>query len=79
MADRYTYLVPNPAGERVTVASSFELRYVSVYDMSGQQVFDKECMGHAVTLNVSDWPDGIYIVVIRNQQGTSAKKLVVSR
>lgn len=79
VADRYTYLVPNPAGETVTVASSFELRYVSVYDMSGQQVFDKECTGHAVTLNVSDWPDGIYIVVIRNQQGTSAKKLVVSR
>ena len=79
VADRYTYLVPNPAGESVTVVSSFELRHVSVDDMSGQQVFDKECTGHAVALDVSGWPSGIYIVVISNQQGTTVRKLSVSR
>ena len=79
VADRYTYLVPNPAGESVTVVSSFELRHVSVDDMSGQQVFDKECTGHAVVLDVSGWPSGIYIVVISNQQGTTVRKLSVSR
>ena len=79
VADRHTYLVPNPAGESVTVVSSFELRHVSVDDMSGQQVFDKECTGHAVALDVSGWPSGIYIVVISNQQGTTVRKLSVSR
>ena len=76
VADRYTYVVPNPAGESVTVASSFELRSVEVYDMNGRQVWGKECTGLAVTVDVSDWAEGTYIVVVRNLQGTATKKLV---
>ena len=77
VADRYTYLVPNPAGESVTVASSFELRSVEVYDMSGRQVWGKECTGLSVTVDVSDWAEGTYIVIVRNLHGTATKKLVV--
>jgi hypothetical protein len=79
VADKYTYVVPNPAGESVTVASSFELRSVEVYDMNGRQVWGKECTGLAVTVDVSDWAEGTYIVVIHNLQGTATKKLVVER
>ena len=77
VADRYTYLVPNPAGESVTVASSFELRSVEVYDMNGRQVWGKECTGLSVTVDVSDWAEGTYIVIVRNLHGTATKKLVV--
>ena len=77
VADKYTYLVPNPAGESVTVASSFELRSVEVYDMNGRQVWGKECTGLSVTVDVSDWAEGTYIVVVRNLHGTATKKLVV--
>ena len=69
--------MPNPAGESVTVASSFELRSVEVYDMSGRQVWGKECTGLSVTVDVSDWAEGTYIVVVRNLHGTATKKLVV--
>ena len=79
VADKYTYLVPNPAGESVTVASSFELQHVEVYDMNGRKVVDKDCTGLSVTLDVSGWPEGTYIVNIRNLQGTATKKLTVQR
>ena len=76
VADKYTYMVPNPAGESVTVASSFELRSVEVYDMNGRQVWGKKCTGLAVTVDVSDWPEDTYIVVIHNLQGTAVKRLI---
>ena len=79
VADRYTYLMPNPSGESVTVASSFKLQHVEVYDLSGRKVVDKDCTGLAVTLDVSGWPEGTYIVNIRNLQGTATKKLTVQR
>lgn len=79
VAGKYIYLVPNPTGERVVVASSFELRHVDVYDLSGRKVADMECTGLATTLDVSDWPEGTYIVVVLNLQGTATKKLTVSR
>jgi hypothetical protein len=42
-------------------------------------VWGKECTGLSVTVDVSDWAEGTYIVIVRNLHGTATKKLVVER
>lgn len=75
--DRYTSLVPNPATQTVQVLSSFGLQQVAVYNLKGQQVLNQQATGLSSSFDVSHWPKGTYIVVLRTPQGIATKKLLV--
>jgi hypothetical protein len=77
--DRFTQMMPNPAGEVVNVLSSYRLVSVSVYDLTGRQMLKQPAEGLSATLDVSALPRGTYIVAIRTLQGIATKKLVVER
>ena len=77
IADRHTYLMPNPASETVTIASSFRIGEVEVYDLNGKRLMRKTINGMQGTINLSDTPAGTYIVRIGTNKGTTYKKLVV--
>ena len=74
-----TYLIPNPAAGKVTVASSYPMRHVEVYDMGGRKLLDQNCTGLSTGFDVSGWPESTYLVVVWNLQGTSVHKLTVDR
>ncbi|MBP5190734.1 MAG: T9SS type A sorting domain-containing protein [Bacteroidales bacterium] len=76
-ADRYTYLMPNPASETVTVASSFRIGDVEVYTLDGRRILASRVDGISTTLDISSLPTGTYIVRISTNNGTAFKKLVV--
>ena len=76
-ADRYTYLMPNPASETVTVASSFRIGDVEVYTLDGRRILASRVDGISTTLDISSLPTGTYIVRITTNNGTAYKKLVV--
>ena len=75
--DRFTRMMPNPAGEVVNVLSSYRLKSVAVYDLSGRLLLEQPAEGLSATLDVSALPRGTYIVAIRTLQGVATKKLVV--
>ena len=75
--DRFTRMMPNPAGEVVNVLSSYRLESVTVYDLTGRQVLEQRAEGISTVVNVSALPRGTYIVAICTQQGVATKKLVV--
>ena len=77
--DRFTRMMPNPAGEAVNVLSSYRLKSVTVYDLSGRRMTEQPAEGLSATLDVSALPRGTYIVAIRTLQGVVTKKLVVER
>ena len=77
--DRFTRMMPNPAGEVVNVLSSYRLESVAVYDLSGRLLLEQPAEGLSATLDVSALPRGTYIVAIRTLQGVATKKLVVER
>ena len=76
-ADRYTYLMPNPASETVTVASSFRIGDVEVYTLEGRRILASRVDGISTTLDISSLPTGTYIVRVSTNNGTAYKKLVV--
>ncbi len=69
-------LYPNPAGNSTTV-NMHEIDEVSLYDLFGKRAVHTEANRHAVTLNLSDLPNGVYIVEVKQLKNCYYDKLVV--
>ena len=75
--DRYTRIMPNPAHDVVNVLSSYQLKSVAVYDLTGRQLLILPVDGMTATVDVSTLPRGTYILAIRTLQGVASKKLKI--
>ena len=73
---RHTHLVPNPAHESVVVNTGYALRRIEVYNSRGILVYSEPAWGLTVTIDLTGWPSGSYIVVVGTQKGRTAKVLV---
>ncbi|MBR3828819.1 MAG: T9SS type A sorting domain-containing protein [Bacteroidales bacterium] len=76
-ADRYTYLMPNPASETVTVASSFRIAEVELFSLDGRSLQRSKVDAMSTALNLDALAAGTYIVRIATNGGTAYKKLIV--
>lgn len=72
-----TNIIPNPASTFATVYSSFQLTALEAYDLRGNKMLDTKASGASATINIADWPSGMYIVIVHTPAGNVAKKLVV--
>ena len=75
---------PNPASDEVTLLSSFGITAVEAYNAAGTLVFSsrdnssfKRLSDHALSLDLSSWPRGSYLLRIHTPAGTTTKKLLV--
>ena len=75
--DQFTYLMPNPASSRVTVASSFRINKVAIYDASGNMVLFSEPKEMSASFDISMLPKGVYVVSISTNKGVAHKRLIV--
>lgn len=68
-------LFPNPASDVITVSSkNTEITSLQVVDMLGKQLWAAENMEvHTTTIDVSQFSNGIYFVVVNNQ---TSKKII---
>ena len=76
-ADRYSYLMPNPASGSVTVASSFRIAEVELFSLDGRSLLRSKVDAMSTALNLDGLAAGTYIVRIATTAGTAYKKLVV--
>ena len=74
---RFVQLMPNPASGSVMVNSSYVIRRVEAYDVRGEKVMDQPTEGRTAIIDVTAWPKGAYVLLVRTPQGTAAKRLVV--
>lgn len=74
---QFTYVMPNPARGKVTVASSFRISKVQVYDASGKLVLASEPDAMSVSFDVSILPKGTYSVAVSTNRGIVHKRLIV--
>ena len=75
--EQYTYLMPNPAREEVTVASSFRVKAVELYGADGKLLQHKEVNAVGTTMDLKGLPAGIYFVRVVTTAGMTTKRLVV--
>ena len=76
---QFTFLVPNPAKDEVTISSSFGLREIDIWSVDGVCVHHQASYGHRATVDIGFLRAGTYIVAIRTHNGTTHKKLLVQR
>lgn len=73
-------LLPNPANENVTVSytSTEDNGMLELLDITGKILYSKATHSGqgSVPIPLSSYPDGIYIVELRNKKGSNSQKLV---
>ena len=69
--------MPNPASGSVLISSSYRIDRVEAYDVRGEKVMEQPTEGRKAAFDVSAWPKGAYVVLVRTPAGTAAKRLVV--
>ena len=76
---RYTALQPNPASDKVKVLSSFGISRIEAYDLKGRKVSEFRTLNSefSITLDVSSWPRGTYLLRITTPVGQTTKKLLL--
>lgn len=77
VADRYTYLMPNPASGQTVLYSSFPMTRVEVYDPSGRCVLRRRVDDRMFRLDLAGFPKGAYLVAVVTPAGRTVKRLVV--
>ena len=70
-------LFPNPANGEVFINSESTIENVSIYTLAGKLVFSKECNKLHTSISTSNYAEGAYLIVTKNADGLSTRKLIV--
>lgn len=68
-------VLPNPATNRVEIISSVAAG-ISIYNLTGQLVLDKQQLAVKHNVDVSNWQRGIYFVLLTSASGNKTLKMV---
>ena len=77
VADRYTYLMPNPASGQTMLYCSFPMLRVEVYDPAGRCILRRRVDDRMLRLDLSGYTQGTYLVVVHTPAGRTVKRLLV--
>jgi len=76
-AEQLLSVYPNPATDEITIDMRdlrLDTRYaIFIYDMFGKKMEDISTQQELTKLDVSDYPAGVYVAIIRDQDGISSK------
>ena len=73
-------LYPNPASDRVNVASSTEISRVTIINYVGQIVYDAEISAErSLTISTASYEAGVYIVKLETENGVVTKRLAITK
>lgn len=64
---------PNPANEEIYITSSHQLFYAELLDINGKTILQT----NEHSINVHDFPNGVYFVLVNTVDGARLKKVVV--
>ena len=71
-------LFPNPVADLLRVEAE-AMRHVAFVNSVGQTVFSIDVESNVLTVNLSGFPDGLYLVQIETADGTLSKRLIKRR
>lgn len=69
-------LYPNPAQQSLSLEAE-GMTHMEVYDVLGQLVYQQDAESNNLTLNVSDWMEGLYFVKVQTQSGWFIRRVSI--
>ena len=67
---------PNPTTNLLTIENASPNTQISIFDISGRLVHENVSNGTTITLDTSEWSEGIYLVQMTNNRRIIRKKIV---
>ena len=71
---------PNPSSDLVAIKGTNGSMFTSVqaFDITGRVVYASDATGNSLSIDVSNWNNGIYLVQIATENGVQVKRIVVN-
>ncbi len=76
LEDSQIAVYPNPTSARFTIEAA-DMNHVSVFNTLGQMVYEANCEGDSVEINLNNVETGIYMVRVATQKGMVTKRITV--
>ena len=73
-----TQVYPNPASAFVNIKSDLVLKYVRIFNQTGQVVLYRELNSKSYRLNTSNFISGVYNFMIETDEGTVSRRIVIN-
>lgn len=69
---------PNPASEYVNVVLGFEYEVgtLSLFDISGRQIFSQKISNNTIPVNLNQLPQGVYIIDVKTNTKSESIKII---
>lgn len=78
VSPQFTFrMEPNPASTEVKLTATQNILAVECYDLQGRSVASYRFASPQCTLNVADWPRGIYMIKVYSGNAVAVRKLIV--
>ena len=80
--DNLISVYPNPTNGNVNfkVAMNINVKKISIQNVLGKEIFStSQIQGDIFTLNLSNYPQGIYFAIIDTDKGRSVEKIIFSK
>jgi hypothetical protein len=68
-------IYPNPVINNLNVISNSAIHRISIINMIGETVIDKDCSSMNMVINTSGLMPGIYYLIIENSSGVATRKI----
>jgi len=72
-------IYPNPAQDQLHINSELRIESVSLFEINGQQKMRTVDCGYDCSVNLDNYPDGIYILRIITEKGSMQRKVNIRR
>ncbi|MCD4730551.1 MAG: T9SS type A sorting domain-containing protein [Bacteroidales bacterium] len=69
---------PNPASDIVNIKSDDPIKYISVFNQTGQEVFSVELNSSFYRFNTSGFKSGIYFFLIKTDESAVSRRIVIN-
>jgi len=77
MDEKYTRIYPNPATDNVLIETASMMKHIRIFNISGQKVYELSLDQNKVDLNIDFLNQGMYLIELETENGTSMQKLTV--
>jgi hypothetical protein len=77
--DLVSAIYPNPTNNDLHINTTANMKSIHIVNMLGQMVYTKEVEGTETILNMAQFGNGIYMVNIVTENGSSVHRIIVSK
>ena len=70
-------MFPNPSSTNLTILSGLKMDKIEIKNIAGQKVFENKTAIDTITIDISSFSKGMYLVEIYSEKGFAVKQLIV--